>query len=68
MSDYTRLSMNLTPRVAAELDGLMVTTELSKTDVVNRAISLYALIEQRRADGQSFAFHKGDYVQVVEIL
>ena len=46
-----RVTIGLVPKTAAELQELVDLTGLSKTDIVNRAISLYAFVEASSRDG-----------------
>ena len=46
-----RVTVNLIPRAARALEQATDVTELSKTDVINRALQLYAFIEQVMHDG-----------------
>ncbi|GAA1034749.1 hypothetical protein GCM10009557_40350 [Virgisporangium ochraceum] len=65
-----RLTVNLTPRAAEALDRLASTTETSKTDVVNRALQIYALIEQLAAanDGQLRIVHSDGSVERIYLV
>jgi hypothetical protein len=47
-----RLSVSLIPRTVEELDQLHEKTGMSKTDIVNRAISLYAFVTEQLDSGQ----------------
>jgi len=47
-----RITVALIPKVGAELQLLQTRTNLSKTDVVNRAITLYEFIDKQTRDGQ----------------
>jgi hypothetical protein len=46
-----RITVGLIPRTVEELDELQRDTGLSKTDLVNRAISLYAFVTERIRGG-----------------
>ena len=46
-----RITITLTPHVAEQLQTLQSSTGLSKTDVVNRAISLYDFTTRQFASG-----------------
>jgi hypothetical protein len=48
-----RITVALIPKVASELQHLLSTTGLSKTDVVNRAISLYEFIQSQTDAGKA---------------
>lgn len=52
-----RITVALTARVSEELQRLRNLTGLSKTDLVNRALSLYLLTETHRRQGQQLAFY-----------
>ena len=52
----TRITVGLTQRTNRELDELVVETGLSKTDLVNRAISLLALVTRETSGGSELAF------------
>jgi hypothetical protein len=47
-----RITVALIPKAAAELQHLQDRTDLSKTDIVNRAISLYDFIDQEIRAGR----------------
>jgi len=47
-----RITVALIPKVAEDLHQLQDQTSMSKTDIVNRAISLYKFIEAQRSAGQ----------------
>jgi len=44
-----RISVSLIPKAAEELESLQGKTGLSKTDIVNRAISLYSFIVEEQS-------------------
>jgi hypothetical protein len=46
-----RITVALTPRAGADLQQLQERTGLSKTDIVNRAISLYEFIDAQLSAG-----------------
>lgn len=46
-----RINVNLVPRAGRALEQAMALTEGTKTDVINRALQLYAYIEQVMHDG-----------------
>jgi Ribbon-helix-helix protein, copG family len=48
----TRLTAHLLPKVSAELQSLCDRTGRSKTDLVNRALSLYEWAEGITSDGK----------------
>jgi hypothetical protein len=47
-----RMSVSLIPRTVEELEQLHQETGMSKTDIVNRAISLYAFVTEQLDSGQ----------------
>jgi hypothetical protein len=47
-----RITVALIPKAAADLQHLQDSTSLSKTDLVNRAISLYEFIDQQMRSGR----------------
>lgn len=52
-----RVTIALTPRVVGELEQLQRMTGLSKTDLVNRALSLYLFVEQIREQENQLAVY-----------
>lgn len=46
-----RITVGLIPRAVEELQDLQDRTGMSKTDLVNRAISLYAFLAAQEQDG-----------------
>jgi hypothetical protein len=46
-----RITVGLIPKVVNELNALQRETGMSKTDLVNRAVSLYAFIHEHLARG-----------------
>jgi hypothetical protein len=49
---FDRITVALIPRVADDLQKLLDRTGLSKTDLVNRAITLYEFIDQELSSGR----------------
>jgi hypothetical protein len=47
-----RITVALIPKAATDLQHLQDSTSLSKTDLVNRAISLYGFIDQQMRAGR----------------
>jgi hypothetical protein len=52
MTDLARLTVELSPEVAAMLDTLARDEDLNKTTIVNRAIQVYFAIQQIDARGE----------------
>ncbi|WP_433143209.1 hypothetical protein ACQPZ8_47900 [Actinomadura nitritigenes] len=65
-----RITVSLVPRAAEQLSALMDRTGMSKTDLVNRAITLYEYVEQEIDQGNDILVRKqgGDEVYVVKLL
>lgn len=53
-----RITVGLIPRVAMELDNITAVTGMSKTDLINRSISLYKFIKDRLDEGWDLALVK----------
>lgn len=56
-SGTERVTVSLIPRASAELAHLQKETSLSRTDLINRAISLYAFVSEQREAGRELAVH-----------
>lgn len=54
-----RLNVNVTPLCASELERLAELTGYSKTDVVNRAISVYNFLEETLRSGGEIRIRRG---------
>jgi hypothetical protein len=52
LSPPERITIALIPKVGDELRRLVARTSLSKTDVVNRAVTLYEFIDAQQRAGQ----------------
>ncbi|MGZ0236073.1 ribbon-helix-helix domain-containing protein [Streptomyces sp. H49] len=65
-----RITIALIAKAAEGLQRLQRRTGLSKTDVVNRAISVYDFIDQQLEDGNELLIRRKetDEVQLVHIL
>jgi hypothetical protein len=65
-----RITTSLIPRTVEELSRLQADTGLSKTDLVNRAISLYAFVAEQLAAGRDLAIRdrESGETQLVRIL
>jgi uncharacterized protein (DUF342 family) len=55
-----RVTVALIPRAADQLEWLQQQTQLSKTDIVNRSITLYAFIEEQMAAGNEIIIRDHD--------
>jgi len=58
----------LIPKVREELQRLQDQTSLSKTDIVNRAITLYEFIEEQRSAGQDLLLRHKNTGEIQVIL
>lgn len=67
MAGNDRITVTLTPGVRSELNALTKSTGLSQTDIVNRAVSLYALIEKEAAAGGEILLRNRDTGQTASI-
>ena len=65
-----RITVALIPKAVAELQRLQGSTGLSKTDLVNRAISLYEFIDGQRRAGQDLLIRDSETgeTQLVRLL
>jgi len=62
-----RITVGLIPRTVSELEELQALSGMSKTDIVNRAISFYAFVEERLRAGQEVVLRNpqtGEYERV----
>lgn len=57
MTEIKRITVALTKKVQRELAELRLKTRMSKTDLVNRSISLYAFYETQRTEGKELALY-----------
>jgi hypothetical protein len=65
-----RITVSLIPRARRDLQQLHDKTSLSKTDIVNRAITLYEFIEAQLSAGQDILIrdgHTGE-VHVIKLI
>jgi len=62
-----RITVSLIPRVRRDLQQLHEATSLSKTDIVNRAISLYEFIEEQLSAGRDILIRDRDSGEVQRI-
>jgi hypothetical protein len=65
-----RMTISLIPRTVKELEQLQEKTGLSKTDIVNRAISLYAFVTEQMEAGQQLALRdpESERLQLIQLL
>jgi hypothetical protein len=65
-----RITVALIPKATEDLQHLQDATKLSKTDIVNRAITLYEFVETQRSEGRELLVRdrKTGEIQTVLIL
>ena len=65
-----RMSVSLIPRTVEELEQLHEKTGMSKTDIVNRAISLYSFVTEQLDSGQDLLVRDRHTVelQLIQLL
>jgi hypothetical protein len=65
-----RITVGLIPKVTAELQQVQDRTGLSKTDIVNRAISLYEFLEGRLSSGDELLLRRagGGELELIRLL
>ena len=63
-----RVTVTLVPRAATALQSTHERTWMSKTDIVNRAVSLYAFVEAEMSSGAEIIVRRGGEDYVVELL
>lgn len=64
-----RITVALIPGAADDLQQLVTSTGLSKTDVVNRAITLYRFIESQQRTGHDLLIRDDSgQIQLVKLL
>lgn len=63
-----RVTLNLVPRASRALAKAMELTEDSKTDCVNKALPVYAYIEQVLADGGHILVQEGPDAKPVRLV
>lgn len=65
-----RITVGIIPKAWAELQRLMASTKFNRTDVLNRAISVYCLVDDNTREGYELVFRhpKTGKERVVEII
>jgi hypothetical protein len=64
----TRITVNLVAKVLADLKRTVARTQLSQTDVVNRAVSLYEYVDCELSGGAELLLRKNGQDYVVKLL
>lgn len=68
MSGLERVTVNLTPKAVKALASACEMTGDSKTDTINRALRLYAYVEQVKAEGKRLMVGEDGKLEVLEVL
>jgi hypothetical protein len=65
-----RITVGIIPKVWTELLRLMANTKFNRTDVVNRAISIYAMVDENVRNGHELVFRDPETgkERIVEIV
>ncbi|WP_174535401.1 hypothetical protein [Micromonospora chalcea] len=70
--DYVinRITVGIIPKVWTDLQKLIAWTRFNRTDVVNRAITIYAMVEENTRNGNELVFRdpKTGKERIVEIV
>lgn len=68
MSELDRVTLNLVPRSAEALADAMRLTGDNKTDCVNKALPVYAYIEQVLANGGRILVQESPQEELIRIM
>lgn len=63
-----RITVALIPKAGEDLQCLQDRTKLSKTDVVNRAITLYEFIDAQQCAGRDLQIHDRESGEIQTVL
>ena len=63
-----QVTVALVPTAATDLQSIHERTRMSKTDIVNRAVSLYEFIDVETSTGAEIIVRRGGQDYVVELL
>lgn len=66
--EYDQLHAKLIPPASASLTRLVELTHLSKTDIANRALQIYAFLEEEKQSGGELLLRKDGETQRVQII
>ncbi|WP_433121952.1 hypothetical protein [Micromonospora sp. CA-246542] len=66
----TRITVGIIPKAWTDLQKLIARTRFNRTDVVNRAISIYAMVDENTRNGNELVFRdpKTGKERIVEIV
>ena len=65
---FDRITVALVPKAAKELQLLQDRTGLSKTDIVNRAISLYEFVDAEQGAGADLIVRRDGKEHIIKLL
>jgi len=68
MTELHKVTVNLIPRAWAATEETAALLGLSRTDVINRALQVYAFFEQELAAGSVLLVRNGDDVKELKFL
>ncbi len=63
-----RITVALVEKASDDLQSTHERTRMSKTDIVNRAVSLYEFLESELSDGAQLIIRRDDGEYLVELL
>lgn len=65
-----RVTVALVPKAATDLQNTMERTGLSKTDIVNRAVSLYEYVDARLTAGDELLIRNSEtgQIEIIKLL
>ncbi|AXO32464.1 hypothetical protein ACWIF8_29190 [Micromonospora chalcea] len=65
-----RITVGIIPKVWTDLQNLIARTRFNRTDVVNRAIAVYAMVDENIRNGNELVFRdtKTGKERIVEIV
>ena len=67
-ADRELVAVTLVPKAATDLQSTHERTRMSKTDIVNRAVSLYEFVEAEMSSGAEIIVRRDGEDYVVELL
>ena len=69
-NQVVRITVGIIPKVWPELEELVETTKFNRANVVNRAISIYAMVDSYLRDGNQLVFRHPETgkEEIVKIL
>ena len=67
-ASHERITVTLIKKTSDDLDKLVASTGLSKTDLVNRAVQLYAFVDDEVRSGGTLAVQRGNDLYKVKLI